>query len=61
MRPLTRFERVNISLAGILLISLFLVFNYFLAIIASVVQAVVFCLLTTIYLALVMEPAEESN
>jgi hypothetical protein len=29
MRPLTRFERVNIIIAGILLISLFLLFNYF--------------------------------
>ena len=36
-----------------------IVFSYFIAIIASVVQAVVFCLLTTIYFALVLTPDEE--
>jgi F-type H+-transporting ATPase subunit a len=36
-----------------------IVFSYFIAIIASVVQAVVFCLLTTIYFALVLTPEEE--
>ena len=44
------------GLAGVPL----LVFNFCLAIIASIVQALVFCLLTLIYLALVMEPAEET-
>lgn len=36
-----------------------ILFSYFIAIIASVVQAVVFCLLTTIYFALVLTPDEE--
>jgi F-type H+-transporting ATPase subunit a len=36
-------------------------FNYILAIIASVVQAMVFCLLTLIYLALFMEHEQDSN
>ncbi len=36
-----------------------IVFSYLLAIIASVVQAVVFCLLTTIYFALVLTHEEE--
>ncbi len=38
-----------------------IVFSYFIAIIASVVQAVVFCLLTTIYFALVLTEQEEEN
>ncbi|MCX5704524.1 MAG: F0F1 ATP synthase subunit A, partial [Candidatus Omnitrophica bacterium] len=38
-----------------------IVFSYFIAIIASVVQAVVFCLLTTIYFALVLTQEEESE
>jgi F0F1-type ATP synthase membrane subunit a len=36
-----------------------IVFGYLLAIIASVVQALVFCLLTTIYFALVLTHEEE--
>lgn len=38
-----------------------LVFNMLLAILASVVQAAVFCLLTTIYFALALEGAEEGH
>jgi F-type H+-transporting ATPase subunit a len=38
-----------------------LVFSTFIAIIASVVQAVVFCLLTTIYFALILNEEEEPN
>lgn len=38
-----------------------LVFNSFLAILASVVQAVVFCLLTTIYFTLVLSHEEEEE
>lgn len=38
-----------------------LLFNMFLAILASIVQATVFCLLTTIYFALALEDEEEEH
>ena len=70
VRPISLSLRLRSNIWGddILLASLagmgikgigFLVFSSMLAIIASIVQAVVFCLLTTIYFALVLTHEEE--